>query len=64
MTEALILPDRVRCGMVLTAGARDEAIASARRIEDAGGQVLTHHSLHQTGGAAPIQSMPAPFPRT
>jgi probable F420-dependent oxidoreductase len=36
MTEALILPDRVRCGMVLTAGARDEAIASARRIEDAG----------------------------
>lgn len=36
MTDPLVLPDRVGCGMVLAAGDREGALASARRVEAAG----------------------------
>ena len=49
MSDSLVLPDRVGCGMVLAANGREEALASAKRIEAAGfdsAWVGDHISFH------------------
>jgi len=49
MTDALRLPDRVRCGMVLSGGNRDEVLTGARALEAAGFDSLwvgDHVSFH------------------